>query len=138
VKALAGELGADIVSVDKILEIECDVLSPCALGGGITESLLARLRTKVIAGAANNQLASPSVGKQLFDRGIFYAPDYAINAGGLINVAGEYKGYDEKVAREKTMLIYDTIASLIDRSRAEKLPPEVIADKIVDEMLSAS
>lgn len=135
--AIAAELGAAVVDVDKILEVECDVLAPCALGGALTEAVVPKLRTKAVAGAANNQLRTPAVGTALQARGIWYAPDYVINGGGLINVAAEYAGYDAVKARTKTTEIYDTIANIIDRSRAEKAQPEVIADKMAQEIIAA-
>ena len=84
--------------------------------------------TRAVAGAANNQLESPAMDYELLHRNIFYAPDYAINAGGLINVAQEYASYDAAKAREKTSLIYDTIREIAERSRAERRPPGEIAD----------
>jgi leucine dehydrogenase len=135
--AIATELGATIVDPTRILEVECDVLAPCALGGALTDDVIERLRTRVIAGAANNQLRTPSVGRALHTRGIFYAPDYAINAGGLINVAQEFAGYDRERARAKTLAIFDTICEISARSRTEDAPPEVIADRMAEEIIAA-
>jgi leucine dehydrogenase len=135
--AIATELGAAVVDVDQILEVECDILAPCALGGALTEAIVPRLKTRAVAGAANNQLRTPGVGKALEVRGIWYAPDYVINGGGLINVAAEYAGYDAVKARTQTLAIYDTIANIIDRSRAEKAQPELIADKLALEIIAA-
>jgi leucine dehydrogenase len=136
-KAVATELDATIVSTDEILTTECDVLAPCALGGAITEALVPQLRCKVVAGAANNQLRTAAAGRELAERGIFYAPDYAINAGGLINVAEEHQGYDRERARQKTLKIYETIADILERSQRDKVLPEVMADKMVQERLAA-
>ncbi len=135
--AIATELGADVVETDAILEVDCDIIAPCALGGALTEQLVPRLKAKVVAGAANNQLRTPAVGRALKERGIFYAPDYAINAGGLINVAEEYRGYDRERARKKTLAIYDTILDIIERSRRENQQPEVIADRMAEEIIAA-
>ena len=135
--AIASELGAQVVDVEHILEVECDIVSPCALGGALTEAVLPRLKCKAVAGAANNQLRTPAVGKALFARGIFYAPDYVINGGGLINVAEEFAGYDAAAARKKTMAIYDTVADIIERSRRDKTQPELIADKMAEEIIAA-
>jgi len=135
--AISAEVGAVAVEPDAVLEVPCDILAPCALGGAITEELVPRLRCRAVAGAANNQLRTGAAGRALFARGIFYAPDYAINAGGLINVAEEYAGYDAARARAKTMAIYDTIADIFIRSRKESLPPEAIADRIAEEILAA-
>jgi leucine dehydrogenase len=136
-EAIAKELDAKVVDVAHILEVECDILAPCALGGALTETLVPKLKTRAVAGAANNQLRTPAVGKALMARGIFYAPDYAINGGGLINVAEEFAGYDAANARKKTMAIYDTISEIIDRSKREKAQPEVITDRIAEERIAA-
>src|SRR3546814_12126451 len=87
VEALAAELGCKAVPADEIMRIAADVFSPCALGAILTESSIAALDVAVVAGAANNQLATPEDGERIYRRGILYAPDYVINAGGIINVA---------------------------------------------------
>lgn len=135
-QAIAAETGAQITSPETILETECDVLAPCALGGALTDAIVPKLRCKAVGGAANNQLRTPSVGRALQARGIFYAPDYAINGGGLINVAEEYAGYDKARATEKTLRIYDTILDIIERSRRDNLPPEVVADRLAEERIA--
>jgi leucine dehydrogenase len=132
----ADELGAAVVSVDEIAGVACDIYAPCALGGAINDFTVGRLACRAVAGAANNQLVSPEMGKILAARDIFYAPDYAINAGGLINVASEWKGYDPVAARAKTMRIRDTIADIAYRSRDSGRRPEEIADKMVAEILA--
>ncbi len=133
--AVAEETGAQVVSIDQIFDTECDIFSPCALGGAISEATIGRLRCKVIAGAANNQLESPSIDHELMRRQIFYAPDYAINAGGLINVAQEFAGYDADKARTKTSQIYNTIREIAERTRATSRPPGEIADELADEII---
>ena len=135
--AIATELGAAVVEVERILEVDCDVIAPCALGGAFTEDVVPRLKARIVAGAANNQLRTPAVGRALKERGIFYAPDYAINAGGLINVAEEYRGYDRERARKKTLAIYDTIADIAERARRDREQPEVIADRMAEEIIAA-
>jgi leucine dehydrogenase len=129
------ELGATVVSSAEIHRAECDVFSPCALGGAINDQTLGELRCKIVAGGANNQLASDAIGVALDARGIFYAPDYAINAGGLINVAQEVAGYDADKARERTLRIYDTILEIHERSRATREPPHRVADAMVTRIL---
>ena len=89
----------------------------------------------MVAGAANNQLAEPRHGQALAERGIVYVPDYAINAGGLINVAQEVAGYDRKKALARAGKIYDTIAELLARSKATGKRPEEVADRMVEEKL---
>src|SRR5262245_3946372 len=125
------EFGATIVPLEKIFEIECDVIAPCALGSALNDTTIPRLATKIVAGAANNQLAVPRNGDDLHARGILYAPDYAINAGGLVNVAQEVLGYDEKKARERTLQIYDTIWEIADRSQKLRAPTYRVADIMV-------
>jgi len=131
------EFGAAIVPLDKIFETECDVIAPCALGSALNDQTIPRLKTKIVAGAANNQLAEPRHGDDLHQRGILYAPDYAINAGGLVNVAQEVLGYDATKSRAKTMEIFDTIYEIADRSKKTLTPTYRIADMMVEEKLAA-
>lgn len=131
------EFGAAVVPLDKIFETPCDVIAPCALGSALNDTTIPRLAAKIVAGAANNQLAQPRHGDDLHARGILYAPDYAINAGGLVNVAQEVLGYDAKKSREKTMEIYDTILEIADRSAKTGTPTYRIADMMVEEKLAA-
>jgi leucine dehydrogenase len=130
------EFGATVVSLDKISEIPCDVFAPCALGSALNDMTIPRLRAKIVAGAANNQLALPRNGDDLHARGILYAPDYAINAGGLVNVAQEVLGYDAKKARENTLKIYDTIYEIADRAQKTGAPTYRICDMLVEEKLA--
>jgi leucine dehydrogenase len=130
------EFKASIVPLDKIFDTECDVIAPCALGSALNDSTIPRLKAKIVAGAANNQLALPSHGDDLHARAILYAPDYAINAGGLVNVAQEVLGYDAKRARENTIKIYDTIWEIADRSAKTAAPTYKIADMLVEEKLA--
>jgi len=130
------EFGATVVSLDDIFSIECDVFAPCALGSVLNDDTIPKLRCKIVAGAANNQLAESRHGDELMQRGILYAPDYAINAGGLINVAQEYAGYDEQKSRARVFQIYDTIWEIIERAQRARLPTHRVADRIVEERLS--
>jgi len=132
------ELGAKVVSLDAIFDVDCDVFAPCALGSALNDDTIPRLKASIVAGAANNQLAQPRHGDDLHARGILYAPDYAINAGGLVNVAQEVAGYDEKKAREKTLEIHGTIAEIVRRSEKLKAPTHKVADMMVEERLAAS
>jgi leucine dehydrogenase len=131
------EFGAAVVDIDRVAEVECDVFAPCALGAGLNDSTIPHLRAPIVAGAANNQLAQPRHGDDLQARGILYAPDYAINAGGLVNVAQEVKGYDAKLAREGTLRIYDTIWDICERSKRLGAPTYKVADIMVEEKLAA-
>jgi leucine dehydrogenase len=131
------EFGATIIPIEKIFDVECDVLAPCALGSALNDDTIPRLQTSIIAGAANNQLAEPRHGDDLNARGILYAPDYAINAGGLINVALELQDYSVEKATNLTMNVYDTIFEIAERSLASMTPTYRIADGLVEEKLAA-
>jgi leucine dehydrogenase len=132
------EFGATVVALDQIFDIPCDVIAPCALGSALNDVTVPKLKATIVAGAANNQLSEPRHGDDLHARGILYAPDYAINAGGLINVAAEVTGYDAKVSREKTLKIYDTIYDIAERSMKNHLPTYRVADLLVEERLAAA
>lgn len=131
------EFGASVVALDKIAALECDVYAPCALGSALNDATIPYLEAKIVAGAANNQLEKPRHGDDLHARGILYAPDYAINAGGLVNVAQEVLGYDAEKSRDKTMKIYDTIFEIAERSARTGAATYKIADMLVEEKLAA-
>lgn len=126
--------GAKAVEPKDIFSAECDIFSPCALGGILNEATIPLLRCKAIAGSANNQLADERQGNALFERGILYAPDYIINSGGILNASTEFdpKGYDPQVARDKVDRIYDRLLVLIEKAEKENKPPELIAVQIAE------
>ncbi|MEK7790913.1 MAG: Glu/Leu/Phe/Val dehydrogenase dimerization domain-containing protein [Deltaproteobacteria bacterium] len=124
------------VDPQKIYDVKCDFFVPCAMGAVLNSDTIPRLQCKVVAGAANNQLANVRDGYDLAKRGIFYAPDYVINAGGLINIAEELPGYNRDRAFEHVAKIYQTMVEIIHRSRKEDEPPFVIADRIAQEILT--
>jgi len=132
------EFGAEVVELDDIYSVECDVFAPCALGSALNDGTIPRLNCKIVAGAANNQLAEPRHGEDLMQRGICYAPDYTINAGGLVNVAQEVIGYDADKARDKTLQIYDTIYEIVERADTAMAPTSRIADTIAEERLRSA
>ena len=134
----AREFGAQVVELQQIFQVECDVFSPCALGSALNDETIPRLNCKIVAGAANNQLAVPHNGDDLYQRGIVYAPDYAINAGGLINVAAEVTGYDEKSVTQRVEGIYDIIWEIAQRAKQAMQPTHRIADTIAQEKLAQS
>jgi len=128
--------GIEIVRPEAIYDVPCDIFSPSALGAAINSETLPRIKAKVIAGAANNQLATPGAGIELVRRGMLYAPDYAINAGGLINIYHEAAvagGYSRTRAFDHVAKIGQTITEILDRSEAEKLPAYAVADQIAEE-----
>jgi leucine dehydrogenase len=132
----AEEFHATVVPAEALLDVEADVFAPCALGAGINDDTIPRLRVKIVAGAANNVLAEPRHGDALRARGIAYAPDYAINAGGLCNVGQEVVGYDEAPVRARVMGIYDTILEVLERADREGVSSHVIADRMAEERLA--
>ena len=131
------EFGAEVTEIDRVAYVDCDVFAPCALGAGLNDDTIPHLKAPIVAGAANNQLAEPRHGDDLHARGILYSPDYAINAGGLVNVAQEVKGYDAKLSREGTMKIYDTMLDIFERSKRVNAPTHKVADILVEEKLAA-
>jgi leucine dehydrogenase len=130
------EFGASVVAINDVAAVDCDVFAPCALGAGLNDDTIPHLKATIVAGAANNQLAEARHGNDLHARGILYAPDYAINAGGLVNVAQEVLGYDAAKAREKTLKIYDTIYDICERSKRLAAPTYKVADMLAEEKLS--
>jgi leucine dehydrogenase len=137
VKKAKHEMGAEAVSIHEAHKIPCDIFSPNALGGILNETSIPELRCQAVAGGANNQLASPKAGQMLFERGILYAPDFVINAGGIINAAAEFEpnGYDPLRAREQTLNIYKTLATLFAVSKKEHKPTFIAADEMAERNL---
>lgn len=133
----AQEFGAAVVEAGAIYSVDADIFAPCALGAVINDQTLPQLKVDIVAGGANNQLAEDRHGMALKERGILYAPDYALNAGGLINVASEFEGYNADRSREKTTRIYDTMLQIFERSAREGLPTNLVADRIVEEIIYA-
>jgi leucine dehydrogenase len=122
-RALAAELGARWVGPGRALFSRVDVLVPCALGGLLDDDTVPRLRCRIIAGAANNQLAREAVGSRLASRGILWAPDFVVNAGGLINIAVELRGYDAAAARRRVSAIASTLGQIFDAADADGTTP---------------
>ncbi|MEV7890311.1 Leu/Phe/Val dehydrogenase [Streptomyces sp. NPDC002817] len=112
-----------------------DIYAPCALGGALNDDTVPALTAKVVCGAANNQLAHPGVEKDLADRGILYAPDYVVNAGGVIQVADELHGFDFERCKAKAARIYDTTLAIFARAKADGIPPAAAADRIAEQRM---
>ncbi|KKD06513.1 Leu/Phe/Val dehydrogenase [Streptomyces sp. WM6386] len=112
-----------------------DIYAPCALGGALNDDTVPALTAKVVCGAANNQLAHPGVEKDLADRGILYAPDYVVNAGGVIQVADELHGFDFERCKAKAAKIYDTTLAIFARAKADGIPPAAAADRIAEQRM---
>ena len=134
----ARDLGLTVVAPEDIYGIECDIFSPCALGGVINPETIPQLKCKVVAGGANNQLLSDADGTELHRRGIVYGPDYVLNAGGIINVAAEVgSDYNPDRAREKTERIYEIMEKVISISKREEIPTAKAADQLAEERLNS-
>ncbi len=136
---VSSKYGATVVSTEEIYDQDIDVYAPCALGAVVNPNTIDRIKAPVIAGAANNVLATPAMGEALRRRNILYAPDYVINAGGIINVAGEVKGeYDRDWVLGKIDKLADTVAEVIDRAEREARPTNVVADEMAREIIAAA
>jgi leucine dehydrogenase len=133
------ELGAEVVGPDEVYDVPCDVFAPCALGGVLNDETIPRLRCAAVAGAANNQLLDESRhAEMLRERGILYAPDFVINAGGIINVGCELRpgGYDAEYALRRIHDIPDTLAGVYERARAEEITTHAAARALGDAALA--
>jgi leucine dehydrogenase len=137
IEQLMDECGAEPVPMAQIYDVDADVFSPCALGGVINEDTLPRLRCKIVAGGANNQLESEELGIELHRKGILYAPDYAINAGGLMNSASELSGYNEERAVQSVGRIYGIIHRILELSNRESLPTLQAANRLAQERIDS-
>lgn len=127
--------GARTVPAENFMEVECDILAPCALGGILNSKSIPLLRCKAIAGAANNQLERSEDGVALMDKGILYAPDYVINSGGILSVVDELssEGFIPQVAREKVADIYDTLLKVVEKSVSENKAANQVADEMAEQ-----
>ncbi|MGW2831287.1 Leu/Phe/Val dehydrogenase [Streptomyces sp. NPDC001286] len=124
---------ADTATLIRVQDL--DIYAPCALGGALNDDTVPALTAKVVCGAANNQLAHPGVEKDLADRGILYAPDYVVNAGGVIQVADELHGFDFERCRAKAAKIFDTTLAIFARAKTDGIPPAAAADRIAEQRM---
>lgn len=134
----AQALGAEIAPVDQIHAVQADVFSPCALGAGLNARTIPELAAKIICGAANNQLEVEEDGARLVARGITYAPDYVVNAGGIINVSAEYLGEAADVVEGRVRAIAPRLMRVLETAKSEGVTPHQAADRIVRERISAA
>ncbi len=130
-QGLVAELGGRWLSPSAVLRADVDVLAPCALGGVLDAEVVASLRCRIVAGAANNQLADESVAELLAQRGILWAPDFVVNAGGVINIAAEQGGYSPARARHGIRGIRDTLWLILEDAQAGSVTPLAAADALV-------
>ena len=126
------ELQAEVVGINDIYDVQADIYAPCALGATLNPDTLSRLKAKIVAGAANNQLASADMGEVCRQKGILYAPDFVINAGGIIKVCYEYMNTPEDGMDAHVRRIGETLAEIFARADSEGLPTSVVADRIAE------
>lgn len=136
--ALAAVLDAQVVDVAEIASVQADVFAPCALGGALTQASVAAMKARLVCGAANNQLATPEVATLLLDRGIAYAPDYVVNAGGIINVSAEYLGEDRASVTARIAQIGPRVAEILDQARREGRSPALVADDMAERIIASA
>jgi leucine dehydrogenase len=135
VERAVSEYGAEAVGLDEIYDVDADVYSPCALGGTVNEKTLPRLKAKIICGAANNQLANNAIGDEVEQRGILYAPDYAVNAGGVMNVSLEIDGYNRERAMRMMRTIYHNLTRIFEIAERDGIPTYRAADRLAEERI---
>ena len=121
-----------VESADALVASPLDVYAPCALGGAITDEVVDVLSARIVCGAANNQLAHPGVEKALEERGVLYAPDYCVNAGGLIQVADELEGFSFERAKQRATGIFDTTRMVFELAASDGVPPAIAADRLAE------
>lgn len=131
------EFGARRVGLNEIYEANCDIFAPCAMGAVLNDVTIPKLKAKVVAGAANNQLKENKHGDLLMNKGIVYAPDYLINAGGIINVADELQGYNRERAMRSVEKIFDNLIQVFDIARHENIPTYLAADRLAERRIEA-
>ncbi len=137
-KRVANQYGVKVVAPSEIYDVPMDIYAPCAMGATINDETLSRLKCSIISGAANNQLAiEQKHGLEVMNRGIIYAPDYTINAGGVINCFSEVEGLSSEWAHTKAGEIYTTILNIIHRSKEANIPTYQIANKMAEERIAA-
>ena len=134
----ARQMGVKVVSHDEIYDVDCDIFAPCALGGIINAETIDRLNCSIVAGGANNQLATPEDGEELHRRGIIYAPDFLINAGGIINAAAEIgQPYNPERSRQQTERIYEQMAAVLTTSSKKEISTARAADLLAEKRLAS-
>ncbi|MBV9444739.1 MAG: Glu/Leu/Phe/Val dehydrogenase [Streptosporangiaceae bacterium] len=125
-----------VADIDALAAENLDILSPCALSGTLTDELTANLTARIVCGGANNQLAHPGVEKSLADRGILYAPDYVVNAGGVIQVADELAGFSFERAKAACEQVFATTAKVLAIADSDGVPPSVAADRLAERRMA--
>ncbi|NLW16441.1 MAG: Glu/Leu/Phe/Val dehydrogenase [Firmicutes bacterium] len=136
IEQVVNEMGATAVAPDEIYSVECDIFAPCAMGASINDFTVEQLKCKIVAGSANNQLAEDKHGDMLKEKGILYVPDFVINAGGVINVFEELKGYNKDRAMSRAANIYDSVKRLLAIAKRDDIPTHVAANRMAEERIA--
>lgn len=137
-QAAVARTGAAVVAADRAHALRCDIYSPCALGAGLSAATIPELGAAAVVGSANNQLATPQDAQRMQDSGVLYAPDYVVNAGGVINIAQEKGGYDRTRADERIRGIHDTVLRVLDLADAEGITTAAAADLLAERRIEAA
>jgi leucine dehydrogenase len=138
IKMAVDNYKAEFVAADKMFDLDIDIYAPCALGATINDDTLSKLKCKVICGAANNQLAEEKKhGEMVMNKGILYAPDFVVNAGGIINVFYELEGYNRERAMAHAEKIYDTTWNIIQTAKTQNIPTYAAANKIAEQRIES-
>ncbi|MES2854942.1 MAG: Glu/Leu/Phe/Val dehydrogenase dimerization domain-containing protein [Bdellovibrionota bacterium] len=132
---VSAQFGVKAVAPDDIISVECDIFTPCAMGAVINDQSIGKLKSKIVCGGANNQLAEPRHGDMLRELGILYAPDYVANAGGLMNVFVELEGYSPDRALDKTVQVYDSLMQVFDLAERDGVGTHTAADRVAEERI---
>jgi leucine dehydrogenase len=131
------DLQADTVAAEAAHAVECDIFSPCAMGGALNPATIPELRCAAVVGSANNQLADPGCADLLAQAGVLYAPDFIVNAGGVINIAEELVGYHQERAYEQVRRIYETTTAVLDTAEAEGITTAAAAERVAERRIEA-
>jgi glutamate dehydrogenase/leucine dehydrogenase len=137
VERAVADFEVESTAVETIHTLNCDIYAPCALGGGLNEVTIPQLRCAAVCGCANNQLAGDGDDKALAEAGILYAPDYVVNAGGIINIAEELRGYNRERAEIGLRCVYDNILAVFERATADGLTTAAAADALAEARIEA-
>jgi leucine dehydrogenase len=136
-KLMAKETGAEVIASDKLYDLEMDIYAPCALGATVNTDTLNRLKCAIICGSANNQLADENVhGKMVIEKNILYAPDFVVNAGGIINVFYELEGYNRERALAHAEKIYQTTLNIFKLSKEQNIPTYMAANSLAEKRIA--
>lgn len=137
VERAVADFSVEVAPIEKVHALDADIYAPCALGGGLNERTIPELRCAAVCGCANNQLAGPDGDQALSEAGVLYAPDYVVNAGGIINIAEELHGYSRERAETAVRRVYDTTLAVFERAAAEGITPAAAANRLAEARIEA-